>query len=55
MRINKSFIVSVDFSEDGERGVLIVGKQTGRKIDIKNAFVDKEAWILYQRLVGEKE
>ena len=45
-----SYIVSWDFSHGKDVGVLLVGRQTNGKIDIVNAFQDKEAEEIYKKL-----
>lgn len=53
--INESVIVACDFSVT-DRGVLIIGKQDNKgKITIINAYQDKEAWDLWQKLTTRKE
>ena len=47
--------MSFDFSNNGDTGVVIVGKQTKGKVEIINAFQGKEAWDLYQKLTVKKE
>lgn len=51
--INESFIVGVDFG-DNDQGVLIVGKQTEKGIDVINAVAGKEAYELYLKLITKK-
>ena len=50
-KISESLIIGVDFSEKGDTGVLIVGRQTNGKVNIINAFQGKEALDLYQKLI----
>ena len=50
-----AYIVSWDFSRGEDVGVLIVGKQNGKKIDIINAFQGKEAHDIYERLSTVKK
>lgn len=45
-----SVIVSWDFSNGEDVGVLIVGKQKKGKIEIVNAYQGKEAVELYEKL-----
>lgn len=52
-KINESLIVGVDFNEQGE-GVLIVGRQVSGKVTIINAFQDKEAFDIYNKLIRTK-
>ena len=55
--IHGAYVVSFTFSKVGDdaTGVLVVGKQTKGKVDVINAFQDKEAWDLYQKLTVKKE
>lgn len=46
----ESFILSVSFTDEN-KGVLIVGKQTKGQMEIINAFQDKEAYELYEKIV----
>lgn len=46
-----SLLVGVDFADNGDVGVLIVGqKRPNLSVDIINAFQGEEAKELYQRL-----
>ena len=54
-KIHGCYLVSFDFSNNGDTGVVLVGKQTNGKIDIINAIQGKEAWDLYQKLTVKKE
>lgn len=49
MHLTTSFIVSFDFS-DKDRGVCIVGQQQKGKMEIINAFQDKDARALFDKL-----
>jgi len=55
MNTNDSVIVSWDFSHGNDVGVLIVGHQNNRRVDIINAFRGKEAYDIYKKLIGVKE
>lgn len=50
MKSSGSVIVSWDFSNGKDVGVLIVGRQTKGTVEIINAFQGKEAEELYLRL-----
>lgn len=52
--VNESLLVGVSFSND-DTGVLIVGRQNKGKVNIVNAFQDREALELYWKLIGAKE
>lgn len=49
-KISESLIIGVDFSENGDTGVLIVGRQTNGKVDVINAFQGTDAKELYDKL-----
>lgn len=55
MKTADSIIVSVDFSNGKDVGVLIVGRQQNGKVDIINAFQGKEAEELYSKLTTVKK
>lgn len=58
MQENKTaecYLVSVDFSNGRDVGVMLVGKQTNGVVDIVNAFQGEDAWEIYQKLVTRKE
>lgn len=51
-----SILVSVDFSNKNNTGVLIVGrKRMNQSVEIINAFQGKEAKELYEKLVTPKK
>ena len=51
MKTVDSLLVGVDFADNGDVGVLIVGrKRPNLSVDIINAFQGEEAKELYQRL-----
>ena len=54
-KVEGCYLVSFSFSNNGDTGVVIVGKQTKGKVEIINAFQGKEAWDLYQKLAIKKE
>lgn len=49
--LNDSLVVGYDFT-DKDTGVLIIGKQEKGKVNIINAFQDKEAVDIFNKLVG---
>ncbi len=51
MKSNGSVIVSWDFSNGRDIGVLLVGKQVNGKVEIVNAFQGKEAVEIYEKLI----
>lgn len=55
MKNGGSLIVSWDFSRGDDVGVLIVGEQSNKRVDIVNAFQGKEAHEIYKRLVTKPE
>lgn len=54
MKSSGSVIVSWDFSNGKDVGVLVVGRQQNGKVDIVNAFQGKEAEELYLKLTTPK-
>ncbi|MDO5540820.1 MAG: hypothetical protein Q4F83_12260 [Eubacteriales bacterium] len=50
-----SVIVSWDFSNGKDVGVLLVGKQVNGKVEVINAFQGEEAYELYRRLTVQKK
>ena len=55
-KIADCILVSVNFENGVENGVLIVGRKTKRKdVEIVNAFQGQEALDLYNKLVTRKE
>lgn len=50
-----AYIVSWNFSRGEDVGVLIVGKKSGKKIDIVNAFQGEEAYDIYKKLSTVKK
>lgn len=56
MKITSSLLVGVDFEEDPDKSVLIVGKKNKKEaVQIINAFQGEEAIELYKKLVGDKK
>lgn len=54
IKLEGSLIVGYSFN-NSDKGVLIVGKQHKGKVDVINAFADKEAKELFDRLITRKE
>jgi hypothetical protein len=52
---NGAYVVSWDFTRGKDVGVLIVGKQHDKKIDIVNAFQGQEAYDIYEKLSTVKK
>lgn len=50
LKVNECLLVSVDFAQGEDTGVLIVGRQKNGKIDIVNAFQGQEAIDIYKKL-----
>lgn len=51
-----SILVSVDFSNKNNTGVLIVGrKRMNQSVEIINAFQGEEAMELYKKLIMKKD
>lgn len=51
-----TILVSVDFANNGDTGVLIVGrKRMNQSVEIINAFQGEEANELYKRLTTKKD
>ena len=49
--LNGSLVVGYDFT-DKDTGVLIIGNQENGKVTVINAFQDKEAVDIFNKLVG---
>ena len=49
--LNGSLVVGYDFT-DKDTGVLIIGKQENGSVNVINAFQDKEAVDIFNKLVG---
>lgn len=54
LRVNECLLVSVDFTQGIDTGVLIVGRQTEGKVNIVNAFQGQEAVDIYKKLITVK-
>lgn len=54
LNVNECLLVSVDFTNSTDSGVLIVGRQKDGKVDIVNAFQGQEAIDIYRKLVTVK-
>lgn len=51
-----TILVGVEFANNGDTGVLIVGrKRMNQSVEIINAFQDEEAKELYKRLTTKKD
>lgn len=55
MSTAKCLLVGIDFNDNGDVNVLIVGEQTKGKTTILNAFQGDEAQALYSKLITKKE
>ena len=49
-KTNGAYVVSWDFSNGIDKGVLIVGYHEKKKTNIVNAFQGKEAYDIYEKL-----
>ena len=55
-KLSGAVIVSWNFSEGFDKGVLLVGKKVpGKDVDIINAFQGQEAWDIYKQLTTVKK
>lgn len=52
---SKCLLVGINFSDNGDANVLIVGEQVKGKTTILNAFQGDEAKDLYSKLITKKE
>lgn len=50
-----SLIIGISFANGDDTGVLIVGRQGSKGIDIINAFMGEEALEIYNKLITKKE
>lgn len=50
-KVNECLLVSVEFKQGENAGVLIVGRQKNGKVDIVNAFQGQEAIDIYKKLI----
>lgn len=48
-----SLLVGIDFTNENDVGVLVVGKRRNGKTDIVNVFQGEEAVELYEKLMGD--
>lgn len=55
LKVNECLLVSVDFTQGKDTGVLIVGRQKNGKVDIVNAFQGQEAIDIYKKLITVKD
>ena len=51
LKVNECLLVSVDFTQGEDTGVLIVGRQKNGKVDIINAFQGQDAIDIYKKLI----
>ncbi len=54
LRANECLLVSVDFTNGEDVGILIVGRQKKGKVNIVNAFQGQEAIDIYKKLITVK-
>ena len=50
-KVNECLLVSVEFTQVEDAGVLIVGRQKNGKVDIVNACQGQEAIDIYKKLI----
>lgn len=50
-KVNECLLVSVEFTQGEDAGVLIVGRQKNGKVDVVNAFHGQEAIDIYKKLI----
>lgn len=55
MKTAKCLLVGIDFNDNGDVNVLIVGEHVDGKTNILNAFQGDEATDLYSKLITKKE
>ena len=56
MKLTDSLLISIDFKENKDDSIMIVGrKPVGKPVDIVNAFQGEEAIELWNKLVTKKE
>lgn len=55
LKVNECLLVSVDFTQGEDTGILIVGRQKNGKVDIVNAFQGQEAIDVYKKLITVKK
>ena len=54
-KMHGAYVVSWDFSNGKDVGILLVGEQKDGKMDIVNAFQGEEAEAIYKKLSTVKE
>lgn len=54
MEVNESLIIGVDFTDNQDASILIVGRQKSGVMNIVNAFKGKEAEDIYKKLTNGK-
>ena len=52
MEVNESLIIGVDFTDNQDASILIVGRQKNGVMNIVNAFTGKEAEDIYKKLTN---
>ena len=56
MDVNECLLVSVDFTNGKDVGVMIVGRKKDKvDVEIINAFQGEEAYDLYKKLITKEE
>ena len=56
MKLTDSLLISIDFSQDKDNTVMVVGrKPVGKPVDIINAFQGEEAIDIWKKLTTVKE
>jgi hypothetical protein len=51
LKVNESLLVGVDFTNDEDVGVLLVGRRENGTVKIINAFQGQEAIDIYKKLI----
>lgn len=55
-KISEAIVVSIDYDESENKGILLVGRKRGKgPIEIINAFQGQEALDIYKKLTTAKE
>ncbi len=54
LKVNECLLVSVDFTNGKDVGILLVGRQKEGKVNIINAFQGQEAIDIYKKLITVK-
>lgn len=53
--VNEAIIVSVDFTQGEDVGVMLIGRQKNEQVEVINAFQGKEAAHIYRMLTELKK